>query len=556
LHNAVARKRLFALLDARGQRPVVWVGGPAGSGKTTLVASYLEARRAHTLWYQVDEGDKDPATLFHYLSELACQDRKVCPLPQLQAQDLAAFSRHYFREFFRCVGTNSVVVFDNCQDAAGERFHLILRVACEELPRTCNIIALSRSVLPPEFARLAANGLVKQVEWNDLRLTAEEAHALGVARGECNHDKLERAYRTSDGWAVGLMLSLSQQGSGVNEATARLRTREALFNYMLNEMLSRVSADARKVLTRSALFPQITVQQAVRISGNEGAADVLDELYRDQYLVDRKVDAELTYQFHDLFRDFLLDALSHELPAPELAQLRKHAAEILEQDGQANEAVWLFRRANDWQNVARAIKEYAQRLLDQGRWLTLIDWFEGMPEEMCANDTWLTCWRGASLTTVDLPQAHRLLNSAYERFVSERDDLGLVAVTRPLTTAIVFIGVPVTLLHQWLPALEAAIFRVRETAKPQLLIDAWSSYVDSAVWAGTCEARRITDVVADLLGATTSPTLSVTQRLSAAIDLCIYASAAADHELNQKAASIVRDLAEEKGANPVYQHWV
>jgi LuxR family transcriptional regulator, maltose regulon positive regulatory protein len=555
LHNAVPRKRLFALLDARGQQPVVWVGGPAGSGKTTLVASYLASRRVHTLWYQVDEGDKDPATLFHYLNELARQGRKVCPLPQLHAQDLAAFSRHYFREFFRYVGTDSVVVFDNCQDAAGERFHLMLRVACEELPRTCTVIALSRSLLPPEFARLMANGLVKQVEWNDLRLTAQEAHALGVARGEGDHDKLERAYRTSDGWAAGLMLSLAQQGSDVNEATAQLRSREALFTYMLNEMLSRVSADARKVLTRSALFPQVTVQQAVRIGGNEAAGDVLAELYRDQYLVDRKVDVELTYQFHDLFRDFLLDALSHELPAPELAQLRKHAAEILEQDGQANEAVWLFRQADDWENTARLIKEHARRLLDQGRWLTLIDWFEGMPDAMCANDTWLTCWRGASLTTVDLPQAHRLLKSAYERFISERDDLGLLAVVRPLTTAIVFAGAQVKLLHQWLPALEPAIFRVRVAAQPRLLIHAWSTYVDTLVWAGTCEARRISEVVADLLEATTSTTLSVTERLSAAIDLCIYASAAADEELNRKAASIVRDLAEEKGANPVYQHW-
>src|SRR3990172_8069499 len=53
------RKRLFKLLDQRLERPVVWISAPAGSGKTTLVASYLDARKLPCLWYQVDEGDSD-----------------------------------------------------------------------------------------------------------------------------------------------------------------------------------------------------------------------------------------------------------------------------------------------------------------------------------------------------------------------------------------------------------------------------------------------------------------------------------------------------------------
>ena len=104
LHNAIWRERLFALLDSRKQQPIIWVGGPAGAGKSTLVASYLEARNARALWFQVDEGDKDPATFFHYLSELAQQDGKKRVLPRLSIEDLGAFARHYFREFFGQIG--------------------------------------------------------------------------------------------------------------------------------------------------------------------------------------------------------------------------------------------------------------------------------------------------------------------------------------------------------------------------------------------------------------------------------------------------------------------
>lgn len=159
LHNAIRRERLFALLDAREQQPIIWIGGPAGAGKTTLVASYLEARKARALWFQVDEGDKDPATFFHYFSELAQYDGKKRALPQLSVEELGAFARHYFREFFRHVGANIVLVLDNCQDAVGEAFHLILCVACEELPQQCNLIDLVPIQWTPRRSKSVAHRL-------------------------------------------------------------------------------------------------------------------------------------------------------------------------------------------------------------------------------------------------------------------------------------------------------------------------------------------------------------------------------------------------------------
>src|SRR2546430_17080454 len=73
LYDALPRPRLFALLDEAAKRPIVWVCAPPGSGKTTLVASYLEARRLRHLWYQCDVGDADTATFVHYVRIAAQQ---------------------------------------------------------------------------------------------------------------------------------------------------------------------------------------------------------------------------------------------------------------------------------------------------------------------------------------------------------------------------------------------------------------------------------------------------------------------------------------------------
>lgn len=98
----LTRARLFRVLDRARTRPLTWIAAPAGFGKTTLVASYLKARRRPVCWYRLDEGDADPATFFHYLS-LAAKSlvpRIRRPLPVLTpeyALGLPTFTRRFFQ---------------------------------------------------------------------------------------------------------------------------------------------------------------------------------------------------------------------------------------------------------------------------------------------------------------------------------------------------------------------------------------------------------------------------------------------------------------------------
>ena len=70
------RQRLFRLLDEYRDTPVTWISAPAGSGKTTLVASYLSNRKLKSIWYRVDEGDGDIAAFFYYMGLAAKRRRR------------------------------------------------------------------------------------------------------------------------------------------------------------------------------------------------------------------------------------------------------------------------------------------------------------------------------------------------------------------------------------------------------------------------------------------------------------------------------------------------
>lgn len=79
----ITRPRLFRDLDHARTRPLTWITAPVGSGKTTLVASYLKARRLPLCWYRLDEGDADPSTFFLSLAAKSLASRFRRPLPVL-----------------------------------------------------------------------------------------------------------------------------------------------------------------------------------------------------------------------------------------------------------------------------------------------------------------------------------------------------------------------------------------------------------------------------------------------------------------------------------------
>jgi len=122
LPKVVERTWLYKQLDhARKQRPIIWITGLPGMGKTTLITSYLRARKLKPLWYQIDSGDADLATFFHYLG-LACTHaapRYKQPLPHLTPEylpGLPIFTRRFFETLYSRFKTPTLLIFDNYQE--------------------------------------------------------------------------------------------------------------------------------------------------------------------------------------------------------------------------------------------------------------------------------------------------------------------------------------------------------------------------------------------------------------------------------------------------------
>ena len=84
--------------------------------------------------------------------------------------------------------------------------------------------------------------------------------------------------------------------------------KEAVFDYFTGEIFGRARAENQRVLMLAALLPSVSRQRRRRRSpATPEAPLVLDYVYRRHLFTDRRrIGGEPVYQFHALFREFLL----------------------------------------------------------------------------------------------------------------------------------------------------------------------------------------------------------------------------------------------------------
>ncbi len=457
LYDALARPRLFDTLDEALARPIVWLSAPPGAGKTTLVASYLEARALRHLWYQVDVGDSDPATFLHYLRTAAMQlaGKRAASLPVFTfepQQDLVRFSRSFCRDLFSLLAPQCVIVLDNFQEMrTPEDQRLALVQGLEELPDGVNVVIVSRTDPTPDFARLVASRKIARVDAAALNCTADEARAM-LGADALDAKTLQRIHRQSEGWVAAVVLlreHLSRPGAALDESLGE--GKDAIFQYFAGEIFNRARPENQRVLMLTALPRSITPSEAVELTGSDEAQRLLDYLYRRHLFVDRRRGNETTYQYHALFREFLHEEARKRLPRDERRAAGAKAAAMLAARGAASDALELYRDAGDFEAMRTLIRANALDWARQGRAQALSDWIEALPADMRATDPWLEYWFGRAWIFVEAQRGRPALERAFEAFRAAGDTRGQALALNTIVTGYYYEWANFAPLDRWLP---------------------------------------------------------------------------------------------------------
>jgi LuxR family maltose regulon positive regulatory protein len=156
------------------------VSAPAGYGKSTLLANWVEQQQLPCAWISLDEKDNDPARLFTYLiaglkSIRLDFDEKLLSTFQDQDTDLAESFLMPLINRISNTDDRYLLVLDDCHLIQNQAIHTAMIFLLDHLPRNMHLIIATRSDPPLQLAKMRAQGELSEIRVNDLRFTAEEA---------------------------------------------------------------------------------------------------------------------------------------------------------------------------------------------------------------------------------------------------------------------------------------------------------------------------------------------------------------------------------------------
>jgi DNA-binding SARP family transcriptional activator len=419
------RERLFAALDGARAGRIAWVTAPGGSGKTSLIASWIEARKLRCLWLSLDAGDADPASLFYYLA-LGARRLGVTELPASGAAarvPLGVFARRFAEQLFATAPEGLVLVLDSYHALSAEAaVHEAVDALFDAIPPGALAVVASRAGPPARLARWAASDALRTLGWPELQLTPEESAALAGRNGVAPGERREAIHELARGWAAGVVL-LARAPTPVSRPPCDAPT-QAVFDYFATEVFGGVPARTRDFLVRTAFLPRMTPKLTHRVAAEPEAAALLEELHRTHLFTDRRDGGEPTYEYHPLFRDFLQRQAAKVFDPDVLRALRAASAVALADAGDGEAAAALHVANEDWAGLARLVRARAEALAAHGRHATVAEWIGAVPAVARDAEPWLVYWLGRCQLALRVPGARDTFASAFTAFERSGDAEG------------------------------------------------------------------------------------------------------------------------------------
>lgn len=392
----VPRQRILDRLGAGPRSKLVLIHAPAGYGKSTLAAQWVEAlvrQGVKTAWLAIDSDDDNPAWFLAHLIEAI---RRTLPdladTLQQEFEGRLENTEHYvlnalIDRLHSDKQTLALVMEDWHRvgdTATRDALAYLLENSCHHL----HLVVTSRTREGLPLATMAVQGELVEIDSLLLKFDVAESRALLV--DQCGLDltaaNVAELEGSTDGWAAALQLaSLSLRDHP--DPTALIGNlsgrHQAIGEYLASNVLDTLEPDLLDFLLSTCITKQICSGLATTLTDNQRSQRVLEEIEkRDLFL--RRTDGEGSwFQYHHLFADYLLHRLERDAQ-DRIPELHRRAARWFSEHQMLSQAVDHLILAGDALQAIDAVEQAGPGLNEQSQMHTLIGLAAKLPPQHAA----------------------------------------------------------------------------------------------------------------------------------------------------------------------------
>jgi LuxR family transcriptional regulator, maltose regulon positive regulatory protein len=369
--GAVPRPRLLAQLDRGTQGRLTLLSAPAGYGKTTVLACWLEHTPMDVAWLALDPDDNAPRRfLRHLVAALQRHDDTlrslgtlVEPEGDVDGEDLQAALITVVND----LASNErplVLVLDDLHTVQSDRVIALLRFLLDHAPAQLRLVVGTRVDPELPLARLRVAGQLAEMRTDELRLDEAEAAALLASLGvTLDASVVAELVARTEGWAAGIHLAgLSLADRADPEAFVRFFTGTDRFvlDYLTEEVLMRQPAAVQDFLLQSSILERFDAALAGEVTGEPEPAAMLDRLERSNLFLVPLDERRDIFRYHAFFEALLRHRLEQARPRLATELHRRAALALARRDdlGSALRHAWL---AGDPELSAELLDRHPQR---------------------------------------------------------------------------------------------------------------------------------------------------------------------------------------------------
>jgi LuxR family maltose regulon positive regulatory protein len=408
LPDTLRRPRLVERLQAAARRRLTLISAPAGYGKTTLLAEWLEATRAggpagqppaaQVAWLTLDAADNDPELFLGYLAAAFAQLH-----PEGRTRLAAAVSRRpappneqvladMLNDLAEAPG-EAVIVLDDYHLITTAAFHRNLAFVVEHLPPRVHLVIATRADPPLPLARLRARGQLGELRAADLGFTAEESasYLLETMGLELERGQVAALIERTEGWPAGLQLTATALRDRADKAAfleSVVGSHRYIVDYLIEDVFDRLPTHIQKFLLQTSILDRLCGPLCDAVLGIEHAPTagdsysriILDTLERDNlFLVPLDGDRHW-YRYHHLFADVLRDRLHAGAPPGQVALLHRRASAWYAAYGLLPMAVGHALQAGAVDDVVAIVEPVGLAMATRVGEATLRSWLPAIPD--------------------------------------------------------------------------------------------------------------------------------------------------------------------------------